>query len=210
MEDRGLDEAAAIQRIHSQSPQSEKIKLADQVIYTDVNFTHTYNQVYEQFSALGLSPFEVTEGDIRLSHLEPKDFADASAFMEEKTEQTWEPEELYRLLGQRTVVAFYHRGELVQLMIFRVEQGMAVHLAHAPFRSDLLPSQVSFPLLKRYLCGLTDTLIVTKEFLSPEEAKVLGFTYGDDQPPVHPVLYNNFLRKHGLMPGEVYFTKIQR
>ena len=94
-------------------------------------------------------------------------------------------------------------------MIFRIEQGMAVHLAHAPFRSDLLPSKVSFPLLKQYLSGLTEMLIVTKEFLSPEEAKLLGFTYGDDKPPVHPVLYNNFLRKHGLMPGEVYFTKIQ-
>ena len=209
MVDRGLDEAASLQRIHSQSPQSEKIKLADQVIYTDVNFTHTYNQVFEQFSALDLSPCEVSVGDIRLSHLEPKDFATASDFMEEKTGQTWDSEDLYRLLGQRTVVAFYYCGELVQLMIFRIEQGMAVHLAHAPFRSDLLPSKVSFPLLKQYLSGLTDMLIVTKEFLSPEEAKLLGFTYGDDQPPVHSVLYNNFLRKHGLMPGEVYFSKIQ-
>ena len=208
MEDRGLDEVAALTRINAQSPQSEKVKLADQVIYTDVNFTHTYNQVYEQFSALGLSPFEVTDGDIRLSHLDPKNFAIAADFMEEKTEQTWEPEDLYRLLGQRTVVAFYHGGELLQLMIFRIEQGMAVHLAHAPFRSELLPSKVSFPLLKKYFAGLIDMLIVTKEFLSPEEAKLLGFTYGDDQPPVHPILYNNFLRKHGLMPGEVYFSKI--
>jgi dephospho-CoA kinase len=209
MEDRGLDEAAAMQRINAQSPQSDKISLADQVIYTDVNFTHTYNQTFKQFSALGLSAFEVTEGDVRLSHLDPNDFATASVFMEEKTEQTWEPEDLYRLVGQRTVVAFYHGGDLTQLMIFRIEQGMAVHLAHAPFRSELLPSKISFPLLKKYLSGLIDLLIVTKEFLSPEEAKLLGFTYGDDQPPVHPVLYNNFLRKHGLMPGEVYFTKIQ-
>ena len=209
MEDRGLDEAAAKQRINAQSPQEDKIRLADRVIHTDVNFTHTYHQVYEQFCALGLSPLEMSDGEIRLSHLEPKDFADAAAFMEEKTDQIWELEDLYRLLGQRTVAAFYHGGELIQLMIFRVEQGMAVHLAHAPFRSELLPSKVSFPLLKKYLAGLIDMLIVTKEFLSPEEAKLLGFTYGDDQPPVHPVLYNNFLRKHGLMPGEVYFTKIQ-
>lgn len=211
MEDRGLDEAAAHQRIKAQSPQSDKIRLADQVIYTDVNFTYTYNQVFEQFSALGLSPLEVlsADGEIRLSPLNPKDFAIASGFMEEKTEQTWEPEDLYRLLGQRTVVAFYHGEELLQLMIFRIEQGMAVHLAHAPFRSELLPSKVSFPLLKKYLTGLIDMLIVTKEFLSPEEAKLLGFTYGDDQPPVHPMVYHNFLRKHGLMPGEVYFSKIQ-
>ena len=211
MEDRGLDEAAAHQRIKAQSPQSDKIRLADQVIYTDVNFTHTYNQVFEQFSALGLSPLEVlsADGEIQLSPLNPKDFAIASGFMEEKTEQTWEPEDLYRLLGQRTVVAFYHGEELLQLMIFRIEQGMAVHLAHAPFRSELLPSKVSFPLLKKYLTGLIDMLIVTKEFLSPEEAKLLGFTYGDDQPPVHPMVYHNFLRKHGLMPGEVYFSKIQ-
>ena len=211
MEDRGLDEAAALQRINSQSPQSEKIRLADQVIHTDVNLTHTYNQVREQFSALGLSPYEVVsaDDDIRLSHLDPEYFDTASAFMEEKTGQPWEYEDLYRLLGQRTVVAFYHGGDLLQLMIFHIEQGMAVHLAHAPFRSELLPSNVSFPLLKNYLAGLTDMLIVTKEFLSPEEAKLLGFTYGDDQPPVHPLLYNNFLRKHGLMPGEVYFSNIQ-
>lgn len=209
MEDRGLDEAAAMQRINSQSPQSEKIRLADQVIYTDVNFSHTYQQTCEQFSALGLKTYEVVDGDIRLSHLEPKDFATACAFMEEKTEQTWEDEDLYRLLGQRTVVGFFHSGELIQLMIFRIEQGMAVHLAHAPFRSELLPSKVSFPLLKKYLAGLIDMLIVTKEFLTPEEAKQLGFTYGDDRPPVHPLLYNNFLRKHGLMPGEVYFSKIE-
>jgi hypothetical protein len=94
------------------------------------------------------------------------------------------------------------------MMILRVEQGMGGYLAHAPFRSELLPSKVSFPLLKKYFAGLIDMLIVTKEFLSPEEAKLLGFTYGDDQPPVHPILYNNFLRKHGLMPGEVYFSKI--
>lgn len=211
MEDRGLDEAAARARINAQSPQSEKIQLADQVIYTDVNFTHTYDQVFEQFSALSLSPFTVvsTDGDIRLGNLDPKDFATASAFMEEKTGQPWEYEDLYRLLGQRTVVAFYHGEELLQMMIFRIEQGMAVHMAHAPFRSEQLPSNVSFPLLRKYLAGLVDMLIVTKEFLSPEEAKHLGFTYGDDEPPVHPVLYTNFLRKHGLMPGEVYFTKIQ-
>ena len=211
MVDRGLDEAAARQRINSQSPQAEKIQLADQTIYTDVSFTHTYNQVFEHFSSLGLSPAEAfsADGKIRLSHLDPNDFSTASDFMEEKTGETWETEDLYRLLGQRTVLAFYLGGELVQLMIFRIEQGMALHMAHAPFRSDLLPSKVSFPLLKRYLCGLTDMLIVTKDFLSPEEAKLLGFTYGDDKPPVHSVLYNNFLRKHGLMPGEVYFSKIQ-
>ncbi len=210
MEDRGLDEAAALQRIQSQSPQAEKIQLADHVIHTDVNFTHTYNQTSGQFSALGLSPVEVVceDGDIRLRHLDPKDFATASAFMEEKTEQPWEYEDLYRLLGQRTVVAFYHGEELLQLMIFRIEQGMAVHLAHAPFRSEQLPSKVSFPLLKNYLAGLIDMLIVSRELLSPEEAKLLGFTYGDDEPPVHHVVYHNFLRKHGLMPGEVYFAKI--
>lgn len=211
MEGRGLDESAANQRILSQSPQSEKILLADHAIYTDTSFTHTYEQTRELFSGLGLSPFEIVseEDEIRLSHLDPTDFATASAFMEEKTEQKWEDEDLYRLLGQQTVVAFYKGRQLVQLMIFRIEQNMAVYLAHAPFRSDVLPSKISFPLLKEYLAGLSDMLIVAKDFISPEEAKLLGFTYGDDDPPVHPVLYNNFLRKHGLMPGEVYFTKIQ-
>ena len=211
MEGRGLDESSAHQRILSQSPQSEKILLAHHTIYTDTSFTHTYEQTRELFNDLGLSPFEVVseEDAIRLSHLDPVDFAIASAFMEEKTEQKWEDEDLYRVLGQRTVVAFYKGRQLVQLMIFRIEQNMAVYLAHAPFRSDLLPSKVSFPLLKQYLAGLSDMLIVAKDFISPEEAKLLGFTYGDDDPPVHPVLYNNFLRKHGLMPGEVYFTKIQ-
>lgn len=211
VEGRGLDESAAHQRILSQSPQSEKILLADHAIYTDTSFAHTYEQTRELFSGLGLPPFEVVSGEdeIRLSHLDPTDFAAASSFMEEKTEQKWEDEDLYRLLGQRTVVAFYKGGQLVQLMIFRIEQSMAIYLAHAPFRSDLLPSKVSFPLLKQYLAGLSDMLIVAKDFILPEEAKLLGFTYGDDDPPVHPVLYNNFLRKHGLMPGEVYFTKIQ-
>lgn len=211
MEVRGLDEGAAHQRILSQSPQSEKVLLADHAIYTDTSFAYTYEQTRELFSGLGLSPFEVVseEDAIRLSHLDPVDFSTASAFMEEKTGQKWEDEDLYRLLGQRTVVAFYKGRQLVQLMIFRIEQKMAVYLAHAPFRSDLLPSKVSFPLLKEYLAGLSDMLIVAKDFILPEEAKLLGFTYGDDDPPLHPVLYNNFLRKHGLMPGEVYFTKIQ-
>ncbi len=210
MEGRGLDESAARQRILSQSPQSEKILLADQAIYTDTSFAHTYNQTFKLFSALGLPPFEVasTDGDIRLSHLDPADFAVASSFMEEKTGQKWEDEDLYRLLGQRTVVAFYHGEQLSQMMILRLEQGMGVYLAHAPFRSSLLPSKVSFPLLKKYLAGLIDVLIVAKDFISAEEAKLLGFTYGDDEPPVNPILYNNFLRKHGLMPGEVYFSKI--
>jgi len=210
MEGRGLDEDAARQRINSQSPQSEKTRLADQVIHTDTNLTHTYEQTHNNFSALGLSPFELVseEGEVRLSHLDPGSFCTASAFMEEKTEQKWEDEDLYRLLGQRTVVAFYHGEELIQLMIIRVEQGIGLYLAHAPFRSEQLPLRVSFPLLKQYLAGLTDVLIVAKEFISPEEAKLLGFTYGDDEPPVHPILYNNFLRKYGLMPGEVYFSKI--
>lgn len=210
MEIRGLDEDAARLRINSQSPQSEKIRLSDQVIYTDTNFTQTYRQTSEYFSALGLSPYEISSEDdeIRLSQLEPGNFSTASAFMEEKTEQEWVDEDLYRLLGQRTVAAFYHAGELMQLMILRVEQGIGLYLAHAPFRSELLPSTVSFPLLKKYLAGLIDLLIVGKDFLTPEEAKLLGFTYGDDEPPVHPILYNNFLRKHGLMPGEVYFGKI--
>lgn len=210
MEGRGLDENAARQRIQSQAPQSEKIRLADQAIHTDTNFTHTYEQTSKNFLALGLSPFEVVseDGEIRLSHLDPGSFCTASAFMEEKTEQKWEDEDLYRLLGQRTVVAF-HQGEiLIQMMILRVEQGVGVYLAHAPFRSEQLPAKVSFPLLKQYLSGLINVLIVAKDFISPEEAKLLGFTYGDDEPPVHPILYNNFLRKYGLMPGEVYFCKM--
>jgi dephospho-CoA kinase len=210
MEIRGLDESAARLRILSQSPQSEKISLSDQAIYTDTNFTHTYEQTSNQFFALGLSPFEVVsaDGEIRLSHLDPGSFATASCFMEEKTGQKWENEDLYRLLGQRTVVAFYHGRELVQLMILRIEQKIGVYLAHAPFRSELLPAKVSFPMLKQYLAGLIDMLVVAKDFISPEEAKLLGFTYGDDKPPVNPILYNNFLRKHGLMPGEVYFAKV--
>ena len=210
MEGRGLDEKAARQRINSQSPQSEKIGLADQVIYTDTNFSHTYEQTSKYFLDLELSPFEVVSenSEIRLSHLNPNSFDVASAFMEEKTEQKWQPEDLYRLLGQRTTAAFYHGDKLVQMMILRVEQGMGGYLAHAPFRSEQLPLKVSFPLLKQYLSGTADMLIVAKDFISPEEAKLLGFTYGDDEPPVHPILYTNFLRKYGLMPGEVYFSKI--
>ena len=210
MEGRGLDEKAARQRINSQSPQSEKIRLADQVIHTDTNFGHTYQQTSEQFSALGLSPVEIhSDGsEIKLSHLDPGSFATASTFMEEKTEQKWVNEDLFRLLGQRTAVGFYHAGELIQLMFLRVEQGIGLYLAHAPFRSEQLPMKVSFPLLKQYLAGTVDLLIIAKEFISPEEAKLLGFTYGDDEPPVHPILYNNYLRKYGLMPGEVYFCKI--
>jgi len=210
MEGRGLDEASASQRLQAQSPQAEKIQLADQTIYTDKTFADTYAQTRAHFSALGLKPSEVlsADGEIRLSHLDPADFGTASEFLQERSEQTWEAEDIYRLLGQRTVVAFYHGGELTQLLIMRVEQGMGIYLEHAPFRSELIPMSVSFPLLKQYLSGIASMLIVSKELITPEKAKQLDFTYGDDKPPVHPLLYSNFLRKNGLMPGEVYFSKI--
>ncbi len=210
MEARGLDESSARQRIQSQSPQSEKIRLADHTIYTNTTFTDTYAQTSALFHSLGLKPYEISsaDGKVRLSHLDPADFETAAFLLQEKTEQTWEPEDLYRLLGQRTVVAFYHGGALTQLLLLRVEQGMAVYLAHAPFRSEILPVSVGIPLLRQYLAGQAKMLIVGRDLLSPEEAKLLGFTYGEDAPPVHPLLYSNFLRKHGLMPGEVYFSDI--
>ena len=210
MEARGMEEAAARQRLSAQAPQSEKIQIADDTIYTDGSFQQTYEQTWSLFSALGLSPCEAVseDGEIRISRLTPDHFAEAACFMAPKTERAWEAEELYHLLGQRTVAAFYADGKLIQMMILRVEQRMAILLTQTPPRSELLPAKVSFSLLKRYFCGLADVLIAAKDFLQPEEAKILGFTYGDDEPPVHTTLYRNFLRKHGLMPGEVYFAKL--
>lgn len=210
MDGRGMDEASARQRIQSQSPQEEKIRLADHTIYTDSTFASTYAQTAALFAGLGGKPLTLTSagGELRLSNLDLTDIETAAAFLHETTEQTWQDEDIYRLLGQRTVAALYYGGQLTQLMLLRVEQGMAIYLSHAPGRSELAPAFVSLPLLKQYLAGVAKMLIVRRDLLSPEEAKLLGFTYGEDRPPVHPLLFSNVLRKHGLMQGEVYFAEI--
>jgi dephospho-CoA kinase len=65
---RGLDRSSALARIHAQSPQSQKNKMADRVIKNDGTYLQTWKQVRQAWSEILL------ESRIQLSPTNPADF----------------------------------------------------------------------------------------------------------------------------------------
>ena len=204
---RGFSEAAALQRIRAQSPEEEKVRLADRKISTSGSFAQTYAQVAEGLRSIPVARPGIYSlpGGARFHVLLPENFPQAIQLLASEGEKPWTDEDLYRLLGTHTVLGGFSQQTLTHLALMQICLSLALV---KPFYPADLPSSPSATLeaaarfAGEHQCR---SLIVAKEMLSAPEAKKLGFIPGEDLiAGVGRLTYQSFLRKHGLMPGEVY------
>ena len=208
MNTRGLTEADALLRIRSQSPQEEKTSRSDYIISTDGSFQDTYAQTTIGLKKLQAAPAAeiVSRGGELFLPLRPEAFASARALLNRFFPQTWEDEDIYRSLSHRSVLAGFKEGELDALCSWKLEffLGLVQSVIPCTPASEELKSALSVLAIcaGEHLCK---ALYIPHEMIAPLSAKQLGFLPGESAvADVHPLSAANFLRKNGLVPGEVF------
>ncbi len=208
MNTRGLTEADALLRIRSQSPQEEKTSRSDYIISTDGSFQDTYAQTTIGLKKLQAAPAAeiVSRGGELFLPLRPEAFTSARALLNRFFPQTWEDEDIYRSLSHRSVLAGFKEGELDALCSWKLEFFLGLVQSVIPYTpaSEELKSALSVLAIcaGEHLCK---ALYIPHEMIAPLSAKQLGFLPGESVvADVHPLSAANFLRKNGLVPGEVF------
>ena len=208
MNTRGLTEADALQRIRSQGPQEEKTSRSDYVINTDGSFQDTYTQTIAGLNKLQASlAAEIVSRDGELFlPLRPEAFSSARALLNRFFPQTWEDEDIYRSLSHRSLLAGFREGELSTLCSWKLEFFLGLVQSVIPYTpaSEELKSTLSVLAIRagEHLCK---ALFTPREMIAPASARQLGFLPGESAVvDVHPLSAVNFLRKNGLVPGEVF------
>lgn len=213
MDTRGLEEADALQRIAAQPSQQEKINRADYVIHTDVSHQSTYDQTATGLLGLGLDLTQtVLAGEgFEYRTLLPADFAQAAEILSRQSEECYQAEDFYRLLGTHTILAAVNDLELTHFAFWKMDHHLAILESVWPSacgdvaRTGLVNAVEHFA----WLHGC-QVFVVPEAYMKPAEAKSAGFLPGSEEiPGIHPLALNNFLRKHGLMPGEVFQRPLQ-
>lgn len=205
---RGLSEADAWERIHAQLPQEQIEAQANRIIDTSASFQNTYAQVQDGLKGLPHLPgFSMSVGsEQELRPLSEPDFAALSLFINQ--DQPPNPDAPYRLVGSASALGLFEAGQLKGIAVWSSNHSLSIfrYFAPGPPPRELLP-----PILK----AITQieakksgqALLVPATILPAAVARKLGFRLGDPAPDcVHPAAYNNFLRRYGKMPGEVYLS----
>lgn len=208
MNTRGLTEADALLRVQSQSPQEEKARRSDYVINTDGSYQDTYAQTFNGAKMLqaAVAPQIISrEGEV-FRALRPEDFSSARALLNRFFPQTWEDEDIYRSLSHRAVLAGFREGELSSLTFWKLEFFLGLAQSVIPYTPASEEIQSAISVLS--ICAgahLCKGLYIPRELIAPPSAKLLGFLPGESAiVDVHPLSTANFLRKNGLVPGEVF------
>jgi len=208
MNTRGLTEADAWLRVTSQSPQEEKARRSDYVINTDGSYQSTYDQTMngaKRLMSAASAQIISRDGEV-FRALRPEDFSAARALLNRFFPQTWEDEDIYRSLSHRSVLAGFRDGELSSLTSWKLEFFLGLVQSVIPYTpaSEEIKSAIT-TLIIRAGWHLCKGLYVPHDLLAPSSAKQLGFLPGETAiVDVHPLSTANFLRKNGLVPGEVF------
>jgi len=209
MDTRGLTEADALRRIRSQSPEEEKIRRSDYVIFTDKNFRSTYEQTMQGLASLNQDlPEEVLSftGEV-FRPLRPGDFNTAYELFSRVFLQEWREEDLFRALSRQTILAGFNEDKITALAFWKAELFLSLIqniIPYAPQSEEVKHTlEVLAIIAHTHLC---QTLYISRELIHPATAKALGYLPGDYFPPeLNTFAVTNFLRKYGLMPEEVFF-----
>jgi len=201
VETRGLSEQDALVRVRSQEPEAEKIRHATRLVTTDGTFARVYQQVSDHLADIaqkhGIS-FAQNSGwqtvvpiqfDLILEHL-------SSAYANIETH-----DDIFRLLSQSDIIS---DGNL--LVLYDNLHFLTLLHRVLPQKATLEEKQAVVSELERVAdLHLSEALVAKQMWLAPREAKILGFEPGEYTAST-PMgfIYNDVLRRRGLMPGEVY------
>jgi len=208
MNTRGLTEVDALRRIHSQSPQEEKISRSNYVIYTDSNFRLTYDQTMQGLASLTINlAHEIisVSGEV-FRPLRLADFEFAQAMLARFYAQDWTEEDLLQSLSRHSILTGFSAGEITTLAQWKIELfiGLVQNIIpHSPKSTEIKNAlEVLAICAREHLC---QALYVPQDLVYPAMAKRLKFLPGDYFPKeVNSFAILNFLRKYGFMSEEVF------
>lgn len=206
VEHRALSEEAAWNKIKAQSPQEEKIARSDQVIWTDGNYENTYRQTQYALNQLNLpTSFSYAQEDRGIETLTEKDFPWLRPVYEQQTGKELAYDQFFQLLGAKLVPIVKREGQAIQCHRVGVRQTLALLTNQFPIKNDLMENFESLCLLRSWLQGAYELLIVPAISMSSREAWQANYLPGEDYLKFYPkVSFENFLKEYGLMPGEVW------
>lgn len=211
VENRAHSEEVALRKIKAQSPQEEKIAKSNQVIWTDQNFEQSYRQTLQAVRALELPLSHCFwQEDYSINSPQEDDFPWLQQAFDKQTNQEWNRERLYQLMGGKLVPILKNESGCVQAQRLSTRQTLALLTNQVPLKSEQVSNPIALTFLQHWLEGVAEMLIIPAVTMTSKEAWREGFMPGEDGVGFYPKLsYEVFLKEHGLMPGEVWMKPIK-
>lgn len=207
IDERWMEPADAKTRLLAQVPQSEKANQADYLLYTDRGFAETYAQVERGLANLRpLLPVSNWEGESAcFSRLSSTEYATALSLLPDEENLGQTEERFYSLLSKCSGFLTTQAGSSC-LSLFKLDSEVSLLLSNHPQHRNQIP-------LNDVLAGLegfslqhrAKALLIPTELMGHAEAKKLKLYPGDTPiPGLQPEILLQVLRKHAMMPAEIY------
>lgn len=204
---RWMDPSDAKTRLSAQVPQAEKARNADFLVHTDRGFEETYAQVkrgLENFE--NLLPTAFCEcASARFTRLTPTLYSAALPLLEDEEAPDPTSNRFYSLLAKCSAFLTEH-AQASCLTLFKLDSGISLLLSNHPqHRNGISLTDVLEGFEGFSAQHLANALLIPAGLLGHAEAKKLKFFPGDTPiPGMQPEIILQVLRKHGLMPAEIY------
>ena len=207
IDERWIDSSEAKTRIAAQVPQAEKAKQADYLIHTDRGFEDTYAQVKQGVSKLeNLIPAAFWESDqAQFTRLNPTLYSGALPLITDEEESELSSNRFYSLLAKRSAF-LTEQTQASCLTIYKLDSGISLLLTNHPQHRNGIPLTDVLEGFEGFSAQHhAKALLIPADLLAHAEAKKLKFFPGDTPiPGMQPEIVSQVLRKHGLMPEEIY------
>ena len=201
VETRGLTEQDALVRVQSQEPEAEKIKHATRLVATDGTFAQIFQQVSDHLADIEQKHSISFAQNSAWQTVIPSQFDTILETLRSTYSNIETRDDIFRLLSQSNLIS---SGDL--LVLYDNLHFLTLLLRVIPQKTTLEEKQAVVSELERIAAlHLSKALVVKQIWLSPKEAKVLAFEPGEftSSEPIG-FIYQDVLRRRGLMPGEVY------
>jgi dephospho-CoA kinase len=207
IDERWLDPDDAKTRIAAQVPQAEKARQADFIVHTDRGFEETYAQVM-----FGLEKLEVLmpgeswgSESARYTRLTPALFNAALPLLADVENSDSSANRFYSLLAKSSAFLTEQSQDFC-LTLYKLDSGFSLFYSNHPQHRNGIPITDVLEGLEGFSAQhFAKALLIPADLLGHLEAKKLKFLPGDTPiPDLQPEIISQVLRKHGLMPEEIY------
>ncbi len=211
IDERWMDPSDAKARISAQVPQIEKARHADLLVHTDYGFEATYAQVLSGIKDLEcLLPSDRLETESTcFNRLSPTLYNKALPLLSDIDAQNTSETRFYGLLAKCSAF-LTDQDQASCLTFFKLDSGLSLFLSNHPQHRNGIPlTKVLHGFEGFSLQHLAKALLIPTELLGRAEAKKMKFFPGDTPiPGMQPEIISQVLRKHGLMPEEIYIKTL--
>lgn len=207
IDERWMEPSDAKTRLMAQVPQAEKAKHADYLLHTDRGFAETYAQVEQGLSSLqNFLPAASWESkSAHFSWLSPSGYTAALPLLPDVDSPDQAENRFFSLLSKCSAF-LTNQAESSCLSLFKLDSEISLLLSNHPQHRNQIPLTDILEGLEGFsLQHHAKALLIPADLLGHAEAKKLKLYPGDTPVPgMQPEIIFQVMRKHGLMPAEIY------